>query len=352
MSKAALPFACRRAVPYGQSDTGARPGRHIMTETIGIIGGSGFIGQHLIRELAIAGYTIHNLDVAPPEGKSPSIYFPADLRDMVSLRVGLKNCTSIINLAAVHRDDVRPLSLYHDVNVQGSENLCTVAAELGITRIIFTSSVAIYGMQDGIPDETAPAKPFNAYGETKWAAEAKYQAWAAADANRSLVIVRPTVVFGAGNRGNVYNLIAQIAKGRFVMVGAGRNRKSMAYVENVSGFLAHIQQATLSSGVRVYNYVDKPDLDMNTLVATVRGSLGQQNRKLIRLPYIVGLMAGFGFDVLARLTGKTFPVSVIRIKKFCANTIFASEKRNETGYVARVKLEDALADTIQKEFGC
>lgn len=322
-----------------------------MAGKVGIIGGSGFIGQHLTRQLAANGYTIHNLDTSAPEVALPSVYFPADLRDKVSLRVGLQGCNAIINLAAVHRDDVRPLSLYHDVNVQGSQNLCEVASDLGITNMIFTSSVAIYGMQDGVPDETRPAKPFNAYGETKWQAEGKYQDWATQDKGRALVIVRPTVVFGAGNRGNVYNLIAQIAKGRFVMVGNGRNRKSMAYVENVSGFLAHLLLQGAQTGVRVYNYVDKPDLDMNTLVTTVRGALGQADKKLIRLPYWFGLLAGFGFDVLARMTGRTFPVSMIRIQKFCANTVFASDKRNETGYVAPVALEHALAETIRAEFG-
>ena len=54
---------------------------------------------------------------------------------------------------------------------------------------------------------------------------------------RSLVIVRPAAVFGEGNRGNVYQLLRQIASRRFVMVGSGHNRKSMAYVGNVSALL-------------------------------------------------------------------------------------------------------------------
>ena len=57
---------------------------------------------------------------------------------------------------------------------------------------------------------------------------------------RSLVVVRPTVVFGEGNRGNVYQLIHQIISGRFVMVGSGKNRKSIAYVGNLSAFLVRV----------------------------------------------------------------------------------------------------------------
>ena len=79
--------------------------------------------------------------------------------------------------------------------------------ELGIERLIFTSSAAVYDM--GAPDtaEEWPATPFNAYGRTKLGAEQVRPAWQAeAPERRSLVIVRPTVVFGEGNRGNVYDL--------------------------------------------------------------------------------------------------------------------------------------------------
>lgn len=318
-------------------------------EIIGVIGGSGFIGQVLIEKLVEAGHTVRNLDsAAPPEGMRLAEYVPADLRDPDSLRRGLRGCTSIINLAAVHRDDVRPLSLYHDVNVTGSENLCYVAAELDIKRIIFTSSVAVYGMQEGVPDESTPPRPFNAYGETKWRGEDKYRQWA--NAKRDLTIVRPTVVFGPGNRGNVYNLIAQIARGRFVMIGKGDNCKSMAYVGNVAGFLAHLLNMPFTPGVRVYNYVDKPDLDMNTLVDTVRKALGKTGAAPRHLPYALGMTAGYCFDVLARILGRTFPISAVRIKKFCANTVFASTKRDETGYVAPTRLQDALDKTIRTEF--
>ena len=55
----------------------------------------------------------------------------------------------------------------------------------------------------------------------------------------SLIIVRPTVIFGEGNRGNVFNLFNQIASGKFVMVGKGENKKSMAYIGNVVAFWRH-----------------------------------------------------------------------------------------------------------------
>ena len=79
--------------------------------------------------------------------------------------------------------------------------------------------------------------------------------------NRSLVIIRPTAVFGEENRGNVYNLLKQINSKNFIMIGNGKNKKSIAYVRNVADFI--IFSTKLNSGIHIYNYIDKPDLTMN-----------------------------------------------------------------------------------------
>ena len=161
-----------------------------------------------------------------------------DVREIGQLRSAISNESVIVNLAAEHRDDVRPLSLYHEVNVEGAINICTVAREKCVQTIIFTSTVAGYGFAPIGTNESGNITPFNDYGRTKYEAEQVFKAWQAEDpAQRTLVIIRPTVVFGEQNRGNVYNLLRQIASGKFVMVGHGENRKSMAYVETVAAFV-------------------------------------------------------------------------------------------------------------------
>jgi nucleoside-diphosphate-sugar epimerase len=97
-------------------------------------------------------------------------------------------------------------------------------------------------------------------------AEDVYRQWREKDPeNRSLIIVRPTVVFGEGNRGNVYNLLNQINSGAFAMIGNGKNKKSMAYVENLAAFLVKCIES--DEKYAVYNYVDTPDFTMNELVS-------------------------------------------------------------------------------------
>lgn len=315
---------------------------------IGIIGGSGFIGRALVDALMAAGQPVRIIDREGPHGTGDRVpAVRADVRDRVALTEALTDCSMLYNLAAEHRDDVRPESLYDEVNVTGAANTCAAAEANGIEQIVFTSSVAIYGNADHELDESAPVRPFNAYGRTKLAAEQTFQAWAARDPRRSLTIVRPTVVFGPGNRGNVYELLTQIAGGRSIIIGDGRNRKSMAYVENVTGFLAHAR--TFGPGVHVYNYADKPDLDMNQLVALANEAFGRAGTPR-HVPYALGLAGGYAFDLASSLLRRSFRISAVRVRKYCANTQFTNRRALATGFVPSWSLEDALIKTIRHDF--
>ena len=314
---------------------------------INIVGGSGFIGTRLSTLFKRDGVEFKIVDKAI-SGTFPSQTVLADVRSVEALESAISDNAILINLAAEHRDDVRPLSLYDEVNVQGARNLCAVARKTGVRKIIFTSSVAVYGFAPLGTDESGVINPFNDYGRTKYEAELVFKEWQQEDpTNRLLVIVRPTVAFGEQNRGNVYNLLRQIASGRFVMIGKGENCKSMAYVENVAAFLKFA--ISFQPGVHIYNYIDKPDFTMNKLVGTVHRILGKPEEVGFRLPYAVGLMIGKGFDLIAAITGKRLAISSIRVKKFCANSMF-NTKIAQTGYVAPVPLLKALEHTVHHEF--
>lgn len=315
---------------------------------IELIGGSGFIGSRLVARL-IRNDLFRVRIIDKIRSKSfPKLAVVGDVRSIEQLRSNLREGSIIVNLAAEHRDDVQPQSLYDEVNVQGARNICAVAREKSVKTIIFTSSVAVYGFALIGTDESGDISPFNSYGRTKYEAEQVFKAWhAEAPYERSLVIIRPTVVFGEQNRGNVYNLLRQIASGKFVMVGHGENRKSMAYVENVAAFIEHA--INFKPGVYIYNYSDKPDFTMNSLVANVSRILGRSERIGFRLPFVIGFLIGKGFDFVAALTGKRFAISSIRVKKFCANSVYSTAIA-KTGFVPPVPLERAIAQTVRHEF--
>jgi nucleoside-diphosphate-sugar epimerase len=314
---------------------------------VDIVGGSGFIGTRLCILLKSKRMGFKIVDIAM-SNKYPKQTILGDVRSVKELKSSISENAILINLAAEHRDDVFPLKLYDDVNIQGAKNLCLIAREKNINKIIFTSSVAVYGFAPIGTNESGEIAPFNDYGRTKWEAEYVYRQWQAEDPqNRTLVIVRPTVVFGERNRGNVFNLLKQIASGKFVMVGDGLNRKSLAYVENVAAFLEY--SMSFKPGIHIYNYIDKPDFSMNDLVSLVNKLLGRSSEINIRLPYMLGLTIGKLFDLFAKVLGRKFPISSIRVKKFCVNSIYESAI-SQTGFVPPVKLMDAIEKTVRYEF--
>ena len=372
--------------------------------TITIIGGSGFVGTRLAKRLLEAGYTVKiagkRRSVTYPElwtridiRNSPDERneFPASLTDeamapgadeiakksqpMHTLLEALQGSDTVINLAAEHRDDVTPKSLYDDVNVHGSAHVLEACTKLKIHKVIFTSSVAVYGFAPVGTDESGKIAYFNDYGRTKYAAEQEYKKWLEGNKNNDVTIIRPTVIFGEQNRGNVYNLLRQIASGHFPMVGNGKNRKSMNYVENVAAFLqfcaendeslpcfdedwsavvepAETTSKTVSEHGRLhlFNYCDEPAYDMNHLVLDVYKHLGKPKKRLFHFPYLLAYLGGKCFDLVAFILHKKFTINSIRVKKFTQNTYFKSSRVLQTGFKAPIALEEGLHRTIDYEF--
>jgi nucleoside-diphosphate-sugar epimerase len=313
-----------------------------------VIGGSGFVGTRLIELLKQDGnLQLKNIDKQPSRFH-PEITAIANVLDRDALTPLLKGADAVVLLAAEHRDDVSPTSLYYDVNVQGMRNVLQAMEKNGVKRLVFTSSVAVYGLNKPNPDENHPADPFNHYGKSKWQAEEVLQQWYASHPDWNINILRPTVIFGERNRGNVYNLLKQISGGRFMMIGSGQNKKSMAYVGNIVAFVEYLLKER-PQGYNVFNYADKPDFDMNELIAHVGKTL---NKRIpaTHFPYWLGMLGGYGFDALAFLSRKKLPISSVRVKKFCATTQFDATKAHSSGFVAPYSLGEGLERTLNFEF--
>ena len=316
---------------------------------ITLIGASGFIGTRILELLCKEPekYNCTNIDLEPSLSFN-NITRIGDVRNQDEIDYALKECDLVILLAAQHRDNVTPIKLYYDTNIGGMEVTLRAMEKNGINRIIFFSSVAVYGLDKNCPDENSPAQPFNHYGKSKWQAEQLLTKWHDSHPDWNINIIRPTVVFGEHNRGNVYNLLKQISSGRFLMIGKGNNKKSMAYVGNIAAFVKFIIE-NAKTGYNVFNYVDKPDLSMNQLVAQASRILGK-NTPTVHIPYRLGMLAGYCFDAFAKITGHKTTISSTRVKKFCATTEFASEKAHNSGFNAPYTLREGLIRTINHEF--
>ncbi len=316
---------------------------------ITLIGASGFVGTRLLGLLSEekSKYELKNIDLRQS-------HFFADLTTIGDVRLQdqmdkeLQNTDLVVLLAAQHRDDVTPTSLYYDTNVGGMKVCLQAMEKNGVKRLVFFSSVAVYGLNKDNPDEDFPKDPFNHYGKSKWQAEQVLQEWYKTHKDWNINIVRPTVIFGERNRGNVYNLLKQISGGRFLMVGDGKNKKSMAYVENIVAFVKFMID-NKTEGYNVFNYIDKPDVDMNDLVTHVEKVLNKHIPQT-HFPYWMGMLGGYCFDLLAKIAGKKLTISSVRVKKFCATTQYDASKVQQTGFKPPYTLKEGLQRTLEFEF--
>ena len=275
---------------------------------ITMIGASGFVGTRLLDLLKTSeqSYTLRNIDLLPS-------HFFNELTEIGDVRVQeqmdekLKGADLVVLLAAQHRDDVSPVSLYYDTNVGGMEVTLKAMEKNGIKRIVFFSSVAVYGLNKKNPNEDHPKDPFNHYGKSKWQAEQVLQKWHESHPDWNINIIRNIVAF-------------------------------------VKYMIEHC-----TTGYNVFNYIDKPDFTMNELVLHVEKVL---NKRIpaTHFPYWLGMLGGYGFDLLAKLTGKKLTVSSVRVKKFCATTEFDASKVLASGFKAPYTLGEGLARTLEFEF--
>lgn len=171
----------------------------------------------------------------------------------------------------------------------------------GIKRIIFTSSVAVYGLNKRILTKITQQILLTIMEKAN-GKQNRFFKNGIKTTQIGISIFYDQPLFLESAMGNVYNLLKEIASGHFLMVGKGNNKKSMAYVGNIVSFIRFLID-NKTSGYNVYNYIDKPDFTMNELVNHV-GKVLNKHIPATHFPYWLGMLGGYGFDLLALITRK------------------------------------------------
>jgi GlcNAc-P-P-Und epimerase len=313
-----------------------------------VTGGFGFIGSYLCKELFRQGWHVKILDI-----NNKAIDYPefnnfekiiGDIRDFRTVVHAFKDVDLVIHLAAKHRFFGISQDEFNSVNVDGTKIILEAMTQNNIKNFIFYSSVAVYGDQTLPTNENTVTNPKTPYGLTKLSAENLIFEWAKDNVDRSAVILRPTIVFGARNRGNMYRLIRQINNHLFIQVGNGKNIKSVAYVENlVDATLFLINKGI--KGAEVYNYSDEPHQSFRKIVDLIYHYLGRSAPKY-NLPKNLILTTLKPFDFLAKLSGKTFPVTAV-IVKMNKSTHHLAKKIRTVGFFQKYSIEKGLSDMVK-----
>jgi nucleoside-diphosphate-sugar epimerase len=296
-----------------------------------LTGGSGFIGSYFHRILPQEN--IINFDLVKPPFDTKAKFVIGDIRKKKDVEAVVEEfkIDLIISLAAKHHDFGIEQDEYYDTNRDGTRVICEVAAKKGIDKIIYYSSVAVYGLQSVYSTEESIPKPDHPYGGSKLAGEKVLQEWCAEKAERQVIVIRPTVVYGPGNLANMFSLIKQIDRGFYFNIGKADNIKSIAYVENLVEATLFLLTHYNLKGLSVFNYADGPQLTTKEITTKIAEVL---NRKIrFTLPLSVAVALGKPFDFVIKVTGKNLPISSARIKKLATATQHSAPKIKELGFV-------------------
>lgn len=327
-----------------------------------IFGGTGFIGLHFAKYLLEkAGFDrVVLVDIKPPEEhvasrfilnevKSGRVsYILSDVREPINLSLfgDWSEIKLVVNFAAVHREPGHPANEYFETNIPGAKNVCSFAEAIGCNDILFTSSISPYGPSEVPRTELNIPTPETAYGSSKYAAELIHDAWRCRDVHhRRLLVVRPGVVFGPGEGGNVSRLVGMLSKGFFVYAGNRQTRKAGIYVKELCNAMwwMHQLQEGRSPGVAVVNMTMNPGPSMQEYVETVEAVLGRRAFVPSIPVWSLMLAARLIQSVLGPL-GIFKSVNVVRVRKIIRSNNIVPLRLIEEGYKYQYTLKEALAD--------
>jgi len=319
-----------------------------------VFGGSGFIGRHLLAALVKRGHLVVSADIAPLDPPIAGVRAAlCDVRrpipdELVPRSPG--NAPSIVyNLAAIHRTPGHPDREYYDCNVSGALNVTTFCRDLAVPRLIFTSSISVYGPAEQAKHEDSSPAPESPYGSSKLQAEAIHRNWQSERDGRRLTIVRPAVVFGPGEHGNFTRLAQALRGRRFLYPGRRDTIKACGHVDEL---LATFDFAdALGRPFFLYNFCYPRDYSIAEICEAFHRVAGLP-LPWGTLPYAGMRLAAQPFEWLAKVGIET-GIHRERIDKLVRSTRIEPRALAGAGYVFGTDLESGLArwrDATQGRF--
>lgn len=316
-----------------------------------IFGGSGFIGTHLIHLLKEThpADNIYCLDIVMPgeEGVVPGIvekndgviYERVDVRKKIEYEIETTEDDVVFNLAAVHRTPGHEDHEYFETNIRGAENVTEWATQHKIKKLLFTSSIAPYGAAEEEKSEDTLPTPNTPYGISKLVAEKIHQGWADKN-NAQLVIVRPGIVYGKGEHGNMTRLYSGLKGHYFVYTGRKDTIKACIYVKELVRFFLW---AIGEKKEGIWNCTFEPAFTIEQIVQAMESATGLKTW----VPLIPGKLLMGVATVVGPLGGKAVGIHPARVKKLMISTNICGEKLKNSGYKWKWGLEDGFRDWFE-----
>ena len=280
-----------------------------------ITGVHGFVGSNLVKALS-REHTIYGLDIISPTKEGVKYTFSWDYLDKED---GIPEVDAIIHLAGKAHDTKNQTvsDVYFKVNTGLTQKIYEyfLASKTAKKFIFFSTAKAAADKVDGVLTEDVVPSPKGPYGESKIAAEKYIQEHLSDD--KQVYILRPCMIHGPGNKGNLNLLYGVVKKGIPWPLGAFENRRTFTSIENLNFVIEGLLTKDVPTGI--YNMGDDEALSTNELIEEICKSLGKKAH-IWKLPK--GLMTG-----IAKIGGTLhLPLDQERLRKLTENYISSNAK--------------------------
>jgi UDP-glucose 4-epimerase len=313
------------------------------SDTVAITGANGFVGGRILAHLRgqsvdALGLVRHGRSLARPEWPKREL---AEWREG-DLVAALEGIGTVVHAASVVHRPGAAASEHRAFNVEGTRALLAAARSRGVRRIVFLSSIKVYGEEPaGVVDESTAVDRASPYSATKLEAE-QILLDASERGGLSVIVLRLCPVYGAGDKGNVRSVATAIARHRFAVPGDGSTRKSVVHASTV----AEAVLRTVRSDERgVFVLSDRVAPSMRELGDTIAQAMGRPPPRSV--PIALALGAAAGLAALARLRGREPKVTPELIRKSLRSTVCSPVKFERTfGLDCHLDLRDGIAEEV------
>jgi nucleoside-diphosphate-sugar epimerase len=319
-----------------------------------VTGATGAVGPRVVAALCEAGCKVRafSLDTPPPdrwpEGVDTRI---GDITDPEAVQAAMQGVDAVIHLAALLHVVNPPLELrsrYEQINVNGTATVVAAARGAGVGRLVFFSTIAVYGASNGgVLTEESPLRPDSFYAQTKVDAERIVLAAKGEDGMALGTVLRLGAVYGAGIKGNYRRLLLALARGRFIPIGPGTNRRTLVYSGDVARAALLAVRHPHAAG-RIFNVTDGYFHPMTAIIGTLCDALGRRPPHLT-LP--AGLVRGFAGSVEAvgRFCGLHPPIVRATVDKYVEDVAVDGRKFViQLGFAPQYDLASGWRETVEE----
>lgn len=348
---------------HGESKRGQVTGTHLTNDIskakkCTVIGGSGFLGQHMVEQLLERGYTVNVFDIHQGFDNPRVQFFIGDLCNQQDLYPALKGVSTVFHCASPP-----PYSnnkeLFYRVNFIGTKTVIETCREAGVQKLILTSSASVVfegvDIKNGTEDLPYAMKPIDYYTETKILQERPVLDANDPKKNFLTAAIRPHGIFGPRDPQLVPILIDAARKGKMkFMIGNGENLVDFTFVENVvhGHILAaeHLSQDAALGGKAFHITNDEP-IPFWTFLSRILTGLNYEAPKY-HIPYWMAYYLAFLLSLLVMVVSPLIQIqptfTPIRVALAGTFHYYSCEKAKKLfGYRPLVTMDEAVERTVQ-----